>query len=367
MAVRTTWVADSGASHHMCNDRNSFISRKKLSADARITIKLGDQSSVMVTHYGRVRLQGAEFTALYTPTFRISLLSIGQFDMAGYTSTFGKGLCEISSGNHTISGRKRGNLYMVEAECMRNASAYASDLQAEPPVASPDEGGKSKRKRKRSIEATTAQPGSKTETARPGSKAISESRLWHRRLAHLHPAAMRSLIDGLIHEDTQCDVCVQAKHKQKSIRTMVKRTTTPYEFVHSDVCGPFATPTHKGYKYFILYIDDYSRYSDIYLLPNTLATTCMAAYNSFQARVEVRGHSIKQFPCDTGRGEYDNKNFRMILAGAGTTYEPCPPYAHHKNGVAERMSGVITEKARALMIGAQAPVEFWGEAVNTAN
>ena len=137
-------------------------------------------------------------------------------------------------------------------------------------------------------------------------------------------------------------MCVQAKHKQKFIRTMVKRTTTPYELVHSDVCGPFATPTHKGYKYFILYID--SRSSDIYLLPNTLATTCMSAYNPFQARVEAHGYSVKRFRCDNGRGEYDNKSFRTILAGAGTTYEPCPPYAHHKNGAAERIIGVITEE-----------------------
>ena len=49
------------------------------------------------------------------------------------------------------------------------------------------------------------------------------------------------------------------------------------------------------------------------------------------------------------------------------TYEPCPPYAHHKNGAAERIIGVITEKARAMMIDAQAPIEFWGEAVKTAD
>ena len=267
----------------MCNDRNSFISLKKLSANARITIKLGDQSSVTVMHYGRVRLQGAELTALYTPTFRISLLSIGQLDIAGYISTFGKGVCEISSGDHAISGKKRGNLYMVEAEV--NASAYTSELQAEtelqaePP--SQSEGKRRRTKRKRSVATATARPEPKPGPTR---KTVSELKLWHRRLAHLHPAAMRSLIDGFTHEDTQCDVCVQAKHKQKFIRTMVKRTTTPYELVHSDVCGPFATPTHKGYKYFILYIDDYSRYSDIYLLPNTLATTCMSAYNSFQRK-----------------------------------------------------------------------------------
>ena len=49
------------------------------------------------------------------------------------------------------------------------------------------------------------------------------------------------------------------------------------------------------------------------------------------------------------------------------TYKPCPPYAHHKNGAAERIIGVITEKARAMMIDAQVPIEFWGEAVKPAD
>ena len=35
-AARTTWVADSGALHHMYYNRNNFISLKKLPADARI-------------------------------------------------------------------------------------------------------------------------------------------------------------------------------------------------------------------------------------------------------------------------------------------------------------------------------------------
>ena len=231
----------------------------------------------------------------HPPTFRVSLLSIGQFDTAGYTSTFGKRVCEISSGDHTISGRKCGNLYMVEAE--RNATAYTSELhaetksQAEPPSTSPDrahsEGKRRRKKRKRSIVTATSRPGPK-----PGPKTASESKLWHRRLAHLYPAAMRSLIDGFTHEDTQCDVCVQAKHRQKFTRTMVKRTTTPYELVHSDVCGPFASPTHKGYKYFILYIDDYSRYSDVYLLPNTLVTTLHVSVQSISGEGRRRSWRV---------------------------------------------------------------------------
>jgi len=57
---------------------------------------------------------------------------------------------------------------------------------------------------------------------------------------------------------------------------------------------------------------------------------------------------------------------RLVLAARGTTYEPCLPYAHHKNGVAKRIIRTIPEKARAMMNDSQAPNQFWGEAVNTS-
>jgi len=77
-------------------------------------------------------------------------------------------------------------------------------------------------------------------------------------------------------------------------------------------------------------------------------------------------YETKRFRCDNGQGEYDNKTFRYVLAARVTIYEPCPPYSHHKNAVAEHMIHTITEKAWAMMIDSQAPVQFWGEAVNTA-
>ena len=52
-------------------------------------------------------------------------------------------------------------------------------------------------------------------TASATAKSVSELRLWHRRFAHLHSAAIQSSIDGFSNNDTMCDVCVQAKHKQR--------------------------------------------------------------------------------------------------------------------------------------------------------
>jgi hypothetical protein len=163
-----------------------------------------------------------------------------------------------------------------------------------------------------------------------------------------------------------CTVCIQAKHKQKFIRVKVKRTTKPFELVHSDACGPFSTPTFGGNKHFILFVDDYTRFTFVWMLPDKKSETCTTAYKAFQARVTTLGYQIRWFRCDNGRGEYDNKTFRSVLTASGTTYEPCPPYSHHKNGVAERMIRTITENARAMMIDSQTPVQFWGEAVNTA-
>jgi len=61
-----------------------------------------------------------------------------------------------------------------------------------------------------------------------------------------------------------------------------------------------------------------------------------------------------------------NQRFRYVIAARCTTYEPCPPYNNHEHGGAKGMIRTITEKARAMMIASQAPVRFWGEAVNTA-
>jgi hypothetical protein len=77
------------------------------------------------------------------------------------------------------------------------------------------------------------------------------------------------------------------------------------------------------------------------------------------------GYQVKRFRCEDGNGQYDNKTFQHMVAARGTIYEPCPPYAHHENGVVERIIQTITEKARSMMIDSQTPLVFLGETVNT--
>ena len=100
------------------------------------------------------------------------------------------------------------------------------------------------------------------------SVTIPESRIWHWQLAPLNPTTRKSLIDGYTHNDSMCTVCIQAKHKQRYIRVPLKHTTRPFKLVNSDVCGPFSTPTLGDNQYYILFIDNYTRFTTVWLLPN---------------------------------------------------------------------------------------------------
>jgi len=138
--------------------------------------------------------------------------------------------------------------------------------------------------------------------------------MWHRRLGHPGEEAIKSSVKGYIDNGRICEVCIQAKLKRKIIRVPVQRTTTPFELVHSDLCGVCAVRSSGGAWYFIVYIDDYSRHAEITILPDKCAETCTAAFQWFQAKVDGWGYDIQRFRSDNGSGEYNNKTFRSILA-----------------------------------------------------
>jgi len=137
----------------------------------------------------------------------------------------------------------------------------------------------------------------------------------------MQPASVPSLIPEYMKDDSMLTVCIQAKHKQKFIRVKVKRTTKRFQLVHSDVCGAFSTPTFGGNKHFMLFVDDYTCFTFVWMLPDMKSETCTTAYKAFRPRVDAlgQGYQIKRFRCNNGRGEYDNKAFRSVLTTSSTT------------------------------------------------
>ncbi|CAA0828253.1 Uncharacterized mitochondrial protein AtMg00710, partial [Striga hermonthica] len=64
--------------------------------------------------------------------------------------------------------------------------------------------------------------------------------------------------------------------------------------------------------------------------------------------------------------EYKDSTFLKFLSDQGTLVQRSCPYTSQQNGRAERKHRHILDTVRALLISAQCPDRFWGEAALTA-
>jgi len=340
------WVVDSGASKHLCHKRTRFQSIEKLRVPVQIVT--ADNTTLWASEIGFVQLYPTSNTkdyltieALYVPNLSHSLLSVSCLS-ARFAITFVNGLCYLGS---ECIGYQQGGVYF---------------LTSSPPLSMLPQG-----------------PAITTHQSHCGFKAITlDILLWHRRLGHLGITSLKQLLPpkdftnpATILAIEDCAVCIKAKQQRKIIRQPVLRTQRPFELIHSDLCGPILPVSPTGARYFILYIDDFSRTAFLHFLYSKNSSEITAVFQAFRERIsnQFPQFRMSRFRCDNGKGEYDNAFFRGILKTYGIAFEPSPPHTQHKNGTSERMIRTLVTKARALLLDSRLPDELWAEAVHTAN
>jgi hypothetical protein len=134
--------------------------------------------------------------------------------------------------------------------------------------------------------------------------------------------------------------------------------------VHGDLCGPILPSTPAGNVYFLLLVDDMSRYMWLTLL--RLTADAPAAIMAFQARVEREtSKKLKVLHTDNG-GEFTSVQFGEYCAGEGIQRHFSAPYSPQQNGIVERRNQMVVNTARSILRARGMPRHFWGEAVHTA-
>jgi len=174
-----------------------------------------------------------------------------------------------------------------------------------------------------------------------------------------------SMID--INGQDECITCIRSKLQRHYSRKPAQRMSRPFELLHSDSCGPM--PASKaGSRFFILFIDDFTRMTYVYFLQRKNAELYSNTFVEFlnYQRSHYPQFLVAQFRSDDGRGVYDNELFKRLLRERGISFEPCVPYSLHQNGVAERMIQTITTRVRSILLDAGLPIDLWAEIVNTA-
>ncbi|CAI7820492.1 unnamed protein product [Closterium sp. NIES-54] len=166
---------------------------------------------------------------------------------------------------------------------------------------------------------------------------LHETLLWHHRLGHpslprLQGMASRTLVSGLprslpplpVGPAPTCVPCVEGRQRAAPHSSEFPPTEAPLQTLHMDVWGPARVRGQGHERYFLLVVDDYSRYTTVFPLRSKGAVT------------------------------------------EGICQKFTLPASPQQNGIDERRIGMVMDVARTSMIHATAPHFLWLFAVQYA-
>ena len=123
---------------------------------------------------------------------------------------------------------------------------------------------------------------------------MNKADLWHQRFGHLGILGLRKLQadDMVTHLDLGkhielefCEGWVYGKQHCDALSTKgAIHATKLLELIHSDINGPMRTTSHGGAKYFVTFIDDFSRKTFVYFMKQK--GEVLSKFKIFKALVE---------------------------------------------------------------------------------
>ncbi|CAI7903436.1 unnamed protein product, partial [Closterium sp. NIES-54] len=313
-----TFTLDSGASRSFFRDRTTLMPLSR-----PVAVSLADPSGgPVLACYSTVlpcpaALSGS-LSGLYLPSFSTNLVSgaglqdagVDQFTPASQRVTH----CTCAqTGRHlaTFTRRPGSSLYTLTTES--------------PPAAASGQVTASSQ-----VFAAASRSG--PESAPCSCRLLShQTLLWHHRLGHpslprLRGMASRVLVSGLPRSlpplppgpAPTCVPCVKGRQRAAPHSSEFPPTEAPLQTLHMDVWGPAHVRGQGHERYFLLVVDDYSRYTTVFPLRS-------------------KGEVTESFPPEGIR--------QMFTL----------PASPQQNGIAERRIGMVMDVARTSMIHAAAP------------
>lgn len=333
--VENVWYLDSGASRHMTGNKNLFSSLVEAD-DGQVTI--GDAKSYKIQGVGEISFKTKAgkvekmSEVLYVPGIRSNLLSVGHLLKKGFDFRFVGDQCSMKKNDQQVANIVMGSnkLFPIKLDIVSSTCMIAT---------SNDE----------------------------------VSKLWHERFGHLNFRSLKEMstkeiVRGLpklevINE--ACEECQLGKQHRESFPSKSKWISqSPLELVHTDLCGPMQVPSLGGSRYFLLFVDDYTRKIWVYCVKEK--SDAFSCFKEFKFQVEKHsGHQIKNLRSDRG-GEYMSSQFEEFCQNHGIRHELTARYSPQQNGVAERKNRTIMNMVRCMLKNKNLPACFWAEAVSCA-
>ena len=310
----TKWIIDSGATHHMTSNKEAFSELRQLYSPQMITIANGVE--LPATGIGRVhlRLTNKELLTLidvlYTPDFKVDLLSVDALNDNGFDVKFNARNHSCQIRNFEIHSTEAWTFLGARVADRRSCFVYGHierhQLEFDSSAPATAYGA--------SIDNLSDTQGDNhrvpRDTHTPKHLNIPLS-TWHRRFAHLNLATLKKVLPRHYYRDDmqnhigsgphirKCDTCTLTKSKVRFQRKYRPRCAIkPLELVHADLCGPISPKSRSKKKYFLVLVDDFTRSVDIYFLNSKSNTIIVPIFKEYKTKKEAefsaKGFKLKR-------------------------------------------------------------------------
>jgi hypothetical protein len=163
------------------------------------------------------------------------------------------------------------------------------------------------------------------------------SRLWHEHIGHVNYQSLKlmeklKMVHGLpriFPKKAICEGCAMGKqHIEIFPQGKSWRAKPPLHLVHSDVMGPFKTPSLGGARYVLTFIDDYSRKIWVYFLQKK--EEVFHKFKEFNDLTEKKSEKFLRIIRTNGGSKYMNKEFLGSCKKNGIKKESTISYSPQK-------------------------------------
>jgi hypothetical protein len=140
-----------------------------------------------------------------------------------------------------------------------------------------------------------------------------------------------------------------------SFSTSLHCISSPLELVHSDVWGPTHLLSNDGFRYYVLFIDDFTKFTWIYFLYSK--DELLKVFTLFKLQAENQlNTTIKTLRTDDG-AEYKliARTFPQL------THQITCMHTPEQNGLVERKHRHVIDLSLVIISHAALPLSFWAD------
>ncbi|CAI7909584.1 unnamed protein product [Closterium sp. NIES-54] len=160
-----------------------------------------------------------------------------------------------------------------------------------------------------------------------------------------------------------CVPCVEGRQRAAPHSSEFPPTEAPLQTLHMDVWGPARVRGQGHERYFLLVVDDYSRYTTVFPLRRNgeVAEVLIDWIRGARCQLsESFGSDLPVLRLHSDRGgEFSSDLLRAFCRAEGIHQTFTLLASPQRNGIAERRIGMVMDVARISMIHAAAPHFLW--------